>query len=258
MRRPSGVPRHVAGVQTLTRGLDVLERVTREPMRASEVADRAGLSRATASRLVAGLISQGLLTVGPSGRLRAGPKLLELGFLAQRQVTPIEVAQPELEALSERTGLTTFLAHRDGDHSVHLFRRSGRERLTISTPVGARRRLAETSLGKALILDDDEGSWRRLFAEAGSPHADEGWEARMRESAAEGVVLHHGPPPDRLRAVAAPVRDAGGGIVAAINVASLAQYMDVARMEALVPDVRESAAAISRALGWRPVREEDG
>jgi DNA-binding IclR family transcriptional regulator len=50
--------------------------------------------------------------------------------------------------------------------------------------------------------------------------------------------------------VAAPIRDASGGIVAAMSVSSAAQYMADERMQALAHDVRATAAAISGDLGW--------
>jgi len=55
---------------------------------------------------------------------------------------------------------------------------------------------------------------------------------------------------DRIRCVAAPVRGANGKIVAAISVSGAAQYMDDARMETLVGEVRGVADAIGRDLGW--------
>ena len=55
---------------------------------------------------------------------------------------------------------------------------------------------------------------------------------------------------DLIRCVAAPIRDAGGNIVAAISVSSAAQYMADDRMQALVEDVRGAANAISSDIGW--------
>jgi DNA-binding IclR family transcriptional regulator len=57
---------------------------------------------------------------------------------------------------------------------------------------------------------------------------------------------------DRVRCVGAPVRDATGGIVAAISVSSVAQYMDDQRMHDLLPIVTGTAKNISLELGWQP------
>ena len=240
----------VKGAQTLERGLDLLEHVAREPMPLTALADRAGLPRRTAARLVQGLIDRGFLLQVRGGHLRAGPKLIQLGAAAQSRIGLVATARAPLRALSARTGLSSFLGGREGDYSVHLHRTSGAQRVMVVTPVGTRRQLSETSLGKALLLDDDGESWRRLF-EAGDPiyHVQD-WKERMDRAAAAGVVIHEGPPPDSIRAVAMPVRDASGRVVGAISVASVAQYLDTQGLTDLVPQVREAAETISRALGW--------
>jgi hypothetical protein len=55
---------------------------------------------------------------------------------------------------------------------------------------------------------------------------------------------------DRVRCVAAPIRDVAGRIIAAISVASAAQYMSDARMRLLTKDVVGTARRISEGLGW--------
>lgn len=242
------------GTQTLERGLDLMELVAHEPMRLVDLLKRSNLTRSTAHRLVQCLLGRGFLALAHEGYIRPGPKLLQLAALAQSNSDLLMTARPHLESLSARTGLSSFLGRREGDYSVHLHRAPGTQRVIVATPVGTRRRLAETSLGKALLLDDDLASWRRLFAEADPECVAQDWEAEMRRSAAEGVVLHEGPPPDMIRAVAAPVRDVTGRIVGAVSVATVAQYLDAPGMAALAPEVRATAEAVGKELGWEPPR----
>lgn len=242
------------GVQTLERGLDLLERVAQEPITLAELAELHGLPRRTAARLVNGLIDRGFVRASDKGPLRAGPKLIQLGAAAESRTGLLSVARAPLKALSQRTGLSSFLGRRDGDDSVHLHRTTGAQRVMVATPVGTRRQLAETSLGKALLLDDTAETWARLFAAADPHYRPRDWRALMAKAAARGAVLHEGPPPDSIRAIAVPVRDAAGGIVGAISVASVAQYLDADGMAALAPEVQATAEAISRALGWQAPR----
>jgi DNA-binding IclR family transcriptional regulator len=53
-----------------------------------------------------------------------------------------------------------------------------------------------------------------------------------------------------IRAVASPIRDASGAIIGALSVASVAQYVDDARLETLMPHVRNAAAQASMAMGF--------
>jgi DNA-binding IclR family transcriptional regulator len=77
----------------------------------------------------------------------------------------------------------------------------------------------------------------------------------MREYASAGYALDLEENEDRIRCVAAPVRDATQAIVGAISVSSAAQYMDDTRMKALAEEVRAAARAISRDMGWQDRKE---
>lgn len=242
----------VKGAQTLERGLDVLERVVRQPMRLPDLCKESGLSRGTTIRLVNGLVERGFLSLGDKGLLRAGPMVFRLGAAAQIPNDLLRTAEPFLHMLTDRTGLCSFLGRRDGDDSVNLYRRIGAQRVVVATPVGTRRRLAETSLGKALLFDEGAAELERIFGLCDPDYLPADWRAEMAAHTAAGFVLHRGPPPDSVRAVAAPVRDGTGRIAGAISVASVAQYVDEPLMIALASVVKETADAISDALGYPP------
>jgi len=237
------------GAQTLERGLALVDAVAHHPMTVQEMAEQVGLTRSTASRLVQALVSRGFL-ISAGGKMQLGPTLIKLGFAARANVDLIDVAAPFLQALSDKTGLCSFLGRRDGDNSLHLHRNMGRQRVIVATPVGTRRALAETSLGKALMLDLGRDEWRKHFERAHIPFTEE-VAAEMESRAAAGVVVHRGPPPDMIRAAAAPIRDATGAIVAALSVATIAQYADESQLAELAPAVREAAENVSAALGYQ-------
>lgn len=237
------------GTQTLERGLDLLELAAHEQMTLAELTERSGLPKGVAYRLVTALAGRGFVSPAGNGRFRGGPALLRLSHRAGEQTDITGMARPHLLQLSERTGLSAFLGRRDGDHSLHLLRTQGSERVAVTTQPGTRRLLPETGMGKALMLDDGEAEWQRLLALVDPAHRPAAILDSLRTAAEAGVVLQHGPPPDRIHSVAAPVRDAAGRVVAAINVAAAAQYLDDARMAELAPLVRRAADELGQALG---------
>lgn len=242
------------GSQTLLRGLDVIDAVIDGPITLAELAVRLGLTRSTTHRLATALIDRRYLTFVPRLGYHFGPKLLELGFIAQQQTDVVQVARPHLEELAASTEDTVNLGILDNERALYLDKIPGRRRVEISSRVGDRRPLTSTGLGKALLLDDDAAHWRKLFDEdraAGSPPADYAvWEERMRDYVAVGRAFDLEENKDLIRCVAAPIRDVSGRIVAAISVSSAAQYMADERMQALSDDVRGTAKAISMDLGW--------
>lgn len=246
----------VQGSQTLQRGLDMLDQVVDGPVKLAELTGRMGLTRSTTHRLANALVERGFLVFLPREGYQLGPKLLQLGFLAQSQADVVQIARPHLEALAAASEDVVHLGRLDHDSALYLDKIPGRRRVEISSRIGDRQPLTSTGLGKALLLDDAESNWRRLFdidQAAGTHSVDyDVWLARMKDYAAQGRAFDLEENEDQIRCVAAPVRDASGAIVAAISLSSAAQYMDDARMNALSDDVRDTARKISADLGWTP------
>ena len=244
------------GAQTLLRGLDVLEAVGDQALTATELAERLGLTKSTAHRLASALADRGFLAFTPRSGYRLGPRMLALGHRAAEQADIIQLARPHLEALGALSEDTVHLGvlNAEQTRALYLDKITGRRRINISSRVGDSQPLTCTGLGKALILDHAPDWWAQRLAQdqaEGAPPADAAvWLERMRAYADNGYAFDLEENEDRIRCVSAPVRNAAGKIVAAISVSSAAQYMDDARMQQLTHDVRTTAQAISRDLGW--------
>lgn len=244
------------GSQTLQRGLDMLDQVIDGPIKLADLSERMDLTRSTTHRLANTLVERGFLTFLPREGYQLGPKLLQLGFLAQSQADIVQIARPRLEVLAAASEDTVHIGRLDGDQALYLDKISGRRRVDVSSRVGDRHPLTSTGLGKALLIDDREARWKELFdttqADSTHPVDYELWVERMHGYVAAGRAFDLEENEDQIRCVAAPVRDASGEIVAAISLSSAAQYMDNERMDALGIDVRTAAQAISADLGWTP------
>jgi DNA-binding IclR family transcriptional regulator len=250
------------GSQTLFRGLDVIEVVAQGPIALGDLADRLGLTRSTTHRLASALADRRYLTFVPRSGYSLGPKLLELGFRVRDELDLPRVAGPQLERLALLTEDTVHLGVLDRGRVLYLDKIPGKRRINISSRVGELQPVPSTGLGKALILDHDEQAWENFFrAESGNqrtPVPLNEWLARMRTYAQAGYAFDLEENEDRVRCVAAPIRDVAGRITAAISVSSAAQYMNDQRMQSLTKDVVETARRISEDLGWTgkpPTRE---
>lgn len=253
---PVGKFRGLVGTQTLARGLDILNAVAEGFTGLAEIAEALKLSRSTVHRLAATLVEHRHLNFAPRIGYSLGPKLLELGFLAGRQMSLPRLARDHLENLAVSTGDTVHLAVMDGVKALYLDKIPGRRRVEISSRVGERQPLRSTGIGKALILDHPESRWREIYEfedrEGYRYNIDCSlWLKRMRDYAANGYAFDIEENEDRIRCVAAPIRDAGGAVAGAISVSSAAQYMDEERMMRLTFEVKDTAMAVSRDLGWR-------
>ncbi|WP_343528944.1 IclR family transcriptional regulator [Sphingomonas sp.] len=240
-----------SGSQTLLRGLDLIDAISEGPIALAELAVRLGLTRSTTHRLASALIDRRFVTFTPRQGYWLGPKLLELGFLAQKQADVVQIARDHLQTLAAASEDTVHLGVRDQDHALYLDKIPGRRRVDISSRIGDRQPMTSTGLGKALMLDDPERLWRPHFDAEGNTADYDQWLRRMRQYVASGFAFDLEENEDQIRCVAAPIRDTKDSIVAAISVSSAAQYMSDDRMMSLTKDVLASAHAISRDLGWR-------
>jgi DNA-binding IclR family transcriptional regulator len=256
-RRAGAKPKTgLAGSQTLVRGLDVLAAVSQGSTNLAALAETLNLNRTTTHRLAATLVEQRYLSFTPRVGYALGARLLELGYMARDQMSLPRIARDHIEALAAATGDTVHLGILDDTRALYLDKISGGRRVEIRSHIGDRHPLRSTGLGKALILDLGEARWRELYeAEDRNGKSYQvplsAWLKRMREYAKAGYAFDLEENEDRIRCVAAPVRDTAEAIIGAISVSSAAQYMDDNRMQALAEDVRAAARAISRDMGWR-------
>ncbi len=251
-----------AGTQTLVRGLAVIDAVANGARSLQAIGAAIGCTRSTTHRLVSALAATGHLGVMPGLGHVLGSKLIALGYLAREQMPITAVARPHLEMLSERTLDTIHLGMAEGSEVFYLDKLPGKRGLEMRSRIGFRMPLAFTGIGKALILDMPEDRWLDLYETGRAWHIERGtapstfpslneFLIRMRSYAAQSCAYDLQENEDGVRCVAAPIRDAGGAIVAAISVASAAQYMPLDRMPELRPLVMATAAGISKELGWR-------
>lgn len=243
------------GAQTLLRGLDILDAVAQSgPVALRDLTGRLGLTRSTVHRLAGALVERGVLRLESQGYV-LGPKLLWLDAMARNDLLLPTIARPHLERLSREQLDAVNLAIRDELAIRYVDQVRGSRRIEIRSVIGETRPLASTGLGKALMLDEGDGAWRaayrRIKRHAQTPDDEDAFIARMRSYQALAAAFDIEENEDRVRCVAAPVRGAGGRIVGAISLSSLPQYMDDARMEALVEPVRSTGKAISLDLGWK-------
>jgi DNA-binding IclR family transcriptional regulator len=244
--------------QTLVRGLDVLEMVALGPLALPALADRLGLARSTAHRLATALLERRYLTLMPREGYVLGPKLLELGSLAQEQTALLRVARAHMEKLAAESLDTVHLTICESGAALLLERIQGHRRLLPSLRVGERTCLTRCVGGRALLIDGTEGEWRTMFAQdCGSERAvvaesDDvlaDFLIAMSEAADRGYAFDADDSADPLRTVAAPVRAADGAIVAALGLSTAAQYLDENGLAASGRAVRAAADAISADLG---------
>jgi len=140
-------------VQSLARGLSVIEVFgrRREALSLSEVASSAGISRASARRLLHTLVQLGYAEF--DGKLFAlRPRILNLGFAYFSSTGVWDIVQPLLQRLAHETGESCSASVLDGTEIVHVARFPATKRImSIAVRVGDRFPAHASAMGRVLL-----------------------------------------------------------------------------------------------------------
>lgn len=144
-------------VQSFTRGLRVINAFTGFPLTLSEVAVRAELSPAAASRYLATLADLGYLEQDGS-LFRATSKLLELAQPYLKSNEPMRRATPILRQLSDEVGETTTLTQYSHGEVINVLASQAEQELSIRVDIGRHLPAYCTAMGRAMLalLPEDE------------------------------------------------------------------------------------------------------
>jgi IclR family transcriptional regulator, pca regulon regulatory protein len=244
-------------VQSLERGLAVIRSfdAAAPELTLSEVARSAGLTRAAARRFLLTLVDLGY--VRTDGRLFAlSPRVLELGYAYLSSLSLPEVAEPHLERLVSEVHESSSVSVLDGGDVVYVARVPTSRIMTVAINVGTRFPAYATSMGRVLLagLPDDElddylarATLTRLTPRTATSAT--ALRAEIERVRAQGWALVDQELEVGLRAVAAPIRDRTGRVVAAVNVSAHASRtsLDTMRRD-LLPPLLAAAARIEADL----------
>lgn len=245
-------------LQSVARAIRALELIAEAgELGVTELGRLLDVHKATASRLVTTLAQRGLVERDPvSEKYRLGFGLIRLAGAAMAGLDLVRTAHPILDDLAERTRETVNLGVLSGDAVVYVDQISGTRAIVSVSWVGRRTPLHCTSNGKALLAYLPAAERDRLLKgplERLTPTTivdidallKQLGEVRLRGYAQTLEELEMG-----LNAVAAPVRQADGEVVAALSVSGPAFRMRPLDLPRIARLTVEAANSVSRRLGY--------
>ncbi|TMK85424.1 MAG: IclR family transcriptional regulator [Actinobacteria bacterium] len=248
-----------ATVQSVGRAVTILELLASGAgeLGVTELGRRLGVHKATASRLVATLAEHGLVEQNPvTDKYRLGFGVVRLAAVATAGLDLVRQARPVLERLAEETGETVNLAVLDGDRVVNIDQITAPHLVVNVNWVGKRTPLHCSSNGKVLLaglLERERARLLRGRLERLTPHTITDRDllnAQLMEAGARGYAYTEEELEIGLNAVAAPIRDGAGSVVAAVSVSGPAYRLTPKRMPPVGGQTREAGAEISRRMGF--------
>jgi DNA-binding IclR family transcriptional regulator len=244
--------------QSVARALQILEILgsSAAPLGARDIARGAGLSPSIAQRLLATLAAQGFAEQDETRKYSVGLRAFAVGGAFIRGNALTREALKELQLLADQRQLNTYLGVLRNRTVVYLLACQSSGPIAIRTHVGADAYLHCTALGKALLAHLPEEEAKKLLGR--EPYARPTLHSKvrfavlapeLREARRSACTVSDEENLVGVYAVGAAVRDASGGVIAAISGALPRHEATRARIPQISAWVREAAERISARLG---------
>jgi DNA-binding IclR family transcriptional regulator len=245
-------------VQSVDRAIAILYLLAeRGDAGVTEVAGELGVHKSTAFRLIGALERGSLIDQdGERGKYRLGRGMLRLAAAtAGRLELPTE-SRPVCRQLAAELGEAVNLAILDSGEATNILQEYGPSAITGRNWIGQRTPLHTTASGKVLLAHMDPVALKEILTSPlhrYTPHTvveptsleTELAEVRERGWASTAEEFEIG-----LNAVAAPIHDATGEVVAAVGVSGPSYRLTVESFPAVASQLLAGAREISARLGF--------
>lgn len=247
-------------VAAVDKALELLELLAHRPdLGVTEIAEQTQSTKSQVFRILYTLEQRGFVKKHPSSRTYSlGYRTLFIGNRSRQQNNLVQIAQPYIDELAERCRENVHLIVREEFSSVCVALRESPQQIRLYAEVGRRGPLHAGGGSKVLLayapreVKDAvlKGPLERFTAET------------ITDPQALGTVLHRiiadgyhesqNDLDDGAFSIAAPVRDHGGEVVAALSIAGPTSRLDNAACRRHRQLVSDYSAEISKNLGWSP------
>ena len=247
-------------IQSLDRALDVLALVAGgNGMTLSEIAGALEQSPATIYRILSTFAARGHLEMdAASQEWHIGANAFRTGSAFLRRTGVVERARPFMRRLMAQTGETANLGIESAGQVLFLSQVEAHEAIRAFFPPGTRAPMHASGIGKALLAHADAAAIRRYLSAAPLERftdnticAAEDMEAELARIRRSGTAFDNEEKSPGMRCVAAPVWNGFGEVVAGLSVSGPTARLSLARIAETCALVRQAAADLSHALGYR-------
>ncbi len=250
----------IPGERLLGRAVAVLDcfRPDRPELGVREIARELHMSSSTAGRILANLHALGILNQDPTThRYRMGSRVLTWSSVYMSQLDVVTAARAALAELHRVTCETVSVYLLEGTERICVERIESPERVRVVVRRGERMPLHAGSAGKALLAFAPDELVQQVLdqpLERMTPNTITKRKQLLKELEtirARGYAVSHSERFEDALGLAAPIFNAHGMIVAALNVAGPVTRFTDAEVTKYAPLIMQLAAQVSQALGYK-------
>jgi DNA-binding IclR family transcriptional regulator len=237
-------------VQSIERAFAVLATLADGPIGVTEVAERAGVPKSTAARLLASLAHEGVVEQVPGGtHYRLGQRLVTLAARIRPTGSLAAVARPTLSELAASVGEAAGLSVPDGYLAHYVDQVSSPRPVSVRDWTGSRIPMHAVSSGQVLLAFAPPVFIQRYLGRPMERFTSRTLVTaadllgRMRAIRRDGFTWAVEEFDEGIASIAAPVADASGEVVAAVHLHGPSYRFPADGSEEVIAERLLSAAA---------------
>ncbi|MCA1323223.1 IclR family transcriptional regulator [Herbaspirillum sp. alder98] len=223
----------------------------------TELAKRSGNTKARAFRLLSTLEECGLVRrTMPGASYSLGYRALIIGAAAQNQLNLIQIANEVLAAVGTECNESVLVRIREGNETVCIAWWDAPHAVRVHNQLGTRRPLGVGASGKLLLAYAPVELQTDVLAQDMKKFTDHTIVKRsdlkkeLKKITEDGLSASEAERTAEMVAVAAPVRDASGTVVASLSMSAPASRVSKSLLKKHAEVIRRGAERFSIALGY--------
>ncbi|MFS0574126.1 IclR family transcriptional regulator [Sporosarcina sp. 179-K 3D1 HS] len=249
--------------KTVVRSMDILNLfIDHAELTFQEIIDISGIPKTSVYRMLQSLEEMGLLEKGADAKYRLGLLFLKFGHLVLARLDIRKVAYPIMEALHKEVKEAINLIVREGDEAVYVEKIDMYQKVRLYTAIGRRSPLYAGACSRVILshLPEEEieayleSVELKPFA-LGTITDKETLVESIRQAKIDGYTLSHSELENHTSAVAAPIFNHKGEVVAGISIAGIEANYQSEQIDYLRERAKEAARQISWRLGYASAEE---
>lgn len=245
-------------IQSVQRAAAILKCFTKTyaEMSVTTLSEDLGLHKSTVSRLLSTLQQDGFVEQNPeTGKYHLGLTLVTLAGIVLDRIDLPKMAQPYLNELAEQTQETVNIVVLNGNECMNIGGTASPHPIQYIGRIGRRTPLHGTAAGKVLLAHLPSNEQQAILAASLSTFTantmvePEVLQQALQQVQQQGYAVVHEEYEEGLSAIAAPICDHSGRVVAAVAVSGPTYRLGLNNIKSFVEPVRETARLISAQLG---------
>lgn len=228
-----------------------------EELTLKEISERSRLPKPTAYRMLSALESMNyvykLKDNEHDSRYRLGLKLLELGQLVSDRLEVRRIAYPYMERLAYDIQEAVHLVIKNHHEATYIEKVESRKAIRLYTRIGKNSPLYIGSGPKLLLAHLSQEEQHNILKRAEAEHdVNPGrFLEELQKIRTEGYSYSIGEQDENTIGISYPIFDYRNRVIAALTVSGLASYFEGDNLVEIKLKTEETAAIISRRLGFR-------